>query len=89
MAGRIQYCLSPVLPALPFLRDGKLIGLAVTTAERSPMLKDVPTVAEAGLAGFEYQDWWGMFAPAATPRPIVEKIGREVERVLQLPEIRQ
>jgi tripartite-type tricarboxylate transporter receptor subunit TctC len=66
-----------------------LIGLAVTTAERSPMLKDVPTVAEAGLAGFEYQDWWGMFAPAATPRPIVEKIGREVERVLQLPEIRQ
>jgi tripartite-type tricarboxylate transporter receptor subunit TctC len=89
IAGRIQYCLSPVLPALPFVRDGKLLALAVTTSERSPMLKDAPTIAESGLADFDYQDWWGMFAPAATPGPVIQRISREVERVLQLGDVRQ
>jgi tripartite-type tricarboxylate transporter receptor subunit TctC len=67
MTGRIQYCLSPTLPALPFITDKRLLALGVTTAERSPMLHDVPTIAEAGVPGYEYQDWWGVFAPSATP----------------------
>ena len=87
MTGRIQYSMAPLLPALPFIRDGKLLALGVTTVQRSPMLQDVPTVAEAGLPDYEYQDWWGVFAPAATPRPVIDKISKEVVRILGLPDI--
>jgi tripartite-type tricarboxylate transporter receptor subunit TctC len=87
MTGRIQYSLSPILPAMPFVRDGKLLALGVTTTHRSPMLKDVPTLAEAGLPGFDYQDWWGVFAPAGTPPAVVDKIGKEIVRVLQFADI--
>jgi tripartite-type tricarboxylate transporter receptor subunit TctC len=87
MTGRVHYCPSPLVPALPFIRDGKLLALGVTTAQRSPMLQDVPTLAEAGLPGYEYQDWWGVFAPAATPRPITDKIGKEIARILELPDV--
>src|SRR5262249_33821322 len=59
--GRIQYSLAPLVPALPFVRDGRLVVLGVTTAQRSRALEDAPTIAEAGLPGFEYQDWWGLF----------------------------
>ena len=87
MTGRIQYSLSPILPAMPFVTEGKLIALAVTTAQRSPMLQQVPTVGEAGLPGFDYQDWWGVFAPAGTPPGVVDKIGKEIVRVLQFADI--
>jgi tripartite-type tricarboxylate transporter receptor subunit TctC len=89
MTGRIEYCLSPVLPALPFIRDGKLLAFAVTTAQRSPLLQDVPTVAEAGVPNYEYQDWWGVFAPAATPVAVIDKIGKEIARVLELSDVKQ
>jgi tripartite-type tricarboxylate transporter receptor subunit TctC len=85
--GRIQYFPSPLVPALPFINDGKLLALGVTTAQRSPTLPDVPTVAEAGLPGYEYQDWWGVFAPAATPRAIVDRISKEIARALKLPDV--
>lgn len=87
LTGRIQYSLSPLAPALSFIKDGSLLALAVTTAQRSRLLQDVPTVAEAGVPGFEYQDWWGMFAPAATPRAVIDKISQEVERILALPDV--
>jgi tripartite-type tricarboxylate transporter receptor subunit TctC len=87
MTGRIQYSLSPLVPALPFIRDGKLLALGVTTAQRSPMLQDVPTIAEAGLPDYEYQDWWGVFAPAATPPPVIDKVGKEIARILKLPDV--
>jgi len=87
MTGRIQYALSPILPALPFIKDGKLLALAVTTGQRSPILQDVPTVAEAGLQTYEYQDWWGMFAPAATPLAVIDRINKEVARALQLADV--
>ena len=88
MTGRIQYLMSPLVPSLPFIRDARLLALAVTTAQRSPVLPDVPTIAEA-LPGYEYQDWWGMFAPAATPRPVVDKISREIARIVGLADIRK
>lgn len=87
MTGRVQYFLSPMVPALPHIRDGRLLALAVTTAQRTPLLPDVPTVAEAALPGYEFQAWFGMFAPGATPRPIVEQLSKEVARVLALPDI--
>ena len=89
MTGRIQYCLSPTLPALSFITDKRLLALGVTTAERSPMLRDVPTIAEAGVPGYEYQDWWGVFAPSATPPAVIEKVNKEIARVLELPETKQ
>ena len=53
------------------------------------MLRDVPTIAEAGVPGYEYQDWWGVFAPSATPPAVIEKVSKEIARVLELPETRQ
>ena len=59
----------------------------MTTAQRSPMLPDAPTVAEGGLPEFEYQDWWGVFAPAATPPIIIDTIYNEMRRILEQPEL--
>ena len=87
--GRIQYLSAPLVPALPFIRDGRLLALAVTTAQRTPVLPDVPTVADAGLPGYEYQDWWGLFAPAKTPRPVIGKISKATASILELSEIRK
>jgi tripartite-type tricarboxylate transporter receptor subunit TctC len=89
MTGRIHFFLSPLVPALPLLKEGKLIPLAVTTPRRSAVLPDVPTMAEAALPGYEFQAWFGVFAPARTPRPIVEKLSKEIARIVDLPDIRK
>ena len=74
---------------MPFIRDGRLLPLAVTTARRTPVLPDVPTMAEAAIPGYEYQAWFGVFAPARTPRPIVDQISKEVARIVELPDIKK
>src|SRR5258708_38464868 len=89
MAGRITYFFSPISAALPFVRDGKLTALAVSTAKRSSALPNVPTIAEAGLPGFDYVLWAGLFAPAGTPAETVDKIARDVRTVAQSPEINE
>ena len=88
ITGRIHYFLPPLVPTLPFLRDGRLLPLAVSTARRTPVLPDVPTIAET-LPGYEFQAWFGVFAPAGTPRPVVEQISREIARVVDLPDIKK
>ena len=87
--GRIQYMFSPVGPALPFIKDGRLLALAVGSTQRSPLLPDVPTVAEAALPGFSYDLWTGLFAPAATPRPVIDKLNKETTRIMNLPDIKE
>jgi tripartite-type tricarboxylate transporter receptor subunit TctC len=87
MTGRVQYFISPLVPALPLIREGTVLALAVTTAQRTPMLPDVPTVAEAALPGYEFQAWFGMFAPGGTPREIVDQLSREIARIIQLPDV--
>ena len=82
IAGRVTYFFSPISAALPQVRDGKLVALAVSSAKRSSVLPDVPTVAESGLPGFDYNLWVGVFAPAGTPNDVVDKINRSVNRVL-------
>ena len=89
MTGRIQYWFSPMGPALPFIADGRLLALAVTTAQRSPALRDVPTVAEAALAGFNYDAWFGVLAPSRTPRPVINQLGEEISRIVKSSEIRE
>lgn len=89
LGGRISYVFSPIGLALPLIKDKKLLALGVTPATRSPALPDVPTIAEAGVPGFEFDTWYGIFAPAATPRSIVSRVSSEVSRILNLPEVQE
>jgi tripartite-type tricarboxylate transporter receptor subunit TctC len=84
MAGRVQYILSPVLAAAPLIKGGRLLALGVTTVQRAPALPDVPTIAEAGLGGFEYQGWYGILAPSKTPRRIINQLGSEIRNILDM-----
>jgi tripartite-type tricarboxylate transporter receptor subunit TctC len=88
-AGRLHYSFVPMPPSIPFVKSGRLLGLAVTTATRSHMLPDVPTIAEAAIPGFEYDGWFGLFAPSATPRGIVNQLAAETARILALPDVRE
>jgi len=89
LSGRVQYFFSPISAALPMLRDGRLVALAVSSAKRSGALPQVPTVAESGLAGFDYNLWVGVFAPAGTPADVVDKIGRSVGRALEAADVKE
>ena len=88
MAGRIHFTMGPLLAALPLVKDGRVIGLSVTTSQRSPLLPDVPTPAEAGLPEFEYEGWYGLIAPARTPRAVIDRLSAEMKRILDSPDIR-
>ena len=74
---------------MPQVRAGKLRALAMTAAKRSPALPDLPTVAESGVPGYEAASWYGVLAPAKTPRAIVMKLNGEVAHIAQLPEVRE
>lgn len=89
LAGRVNFYLPPVLVALPLARDGRILALMVTSKQRAPLLPDTPTPAEAGLPEFEYDGWYGMLAPGNTPRPIVEKISKEMARILDMPDVKE
>ena len=86
LGNRIDFVFAPIGLAVPLVKDRKLIALAVSTATRSAALPDVPTVAEAGVPGFEFDTWYGLFAPSATPRAITGKISADVGRVLNMAE---
>jgi tripartite-type tricarboxylate transporter receptor subunit TctC len=89
LGGRIHINVAPVPQLLPLIRDGKIRPLAYTGAKRSPELPDVPTMAESGLpqVGFNPDVWMGIFAPAGTPAPIVERLNRDINAVLRSAEM--
>jgi tripartite-type tricarboxylate transporter receptor subunit TctC len=89
MAGRVTYYFSPISAALPFVKDGKLVALAVSTSKRASALPNVPTVAESGLPGFDYSLWVGMFAPAGTPQAVIDKIAQDVRAAAQSPDMKE
>jgi tripartite-type tricarboxylate transporter receptor subunit TctC len=74
---------------LPLIRAGKLRGLAVSTAKRSPAAPDLPTLAEAGLPGYDITSWYGVLAPAGTPPAIVQRLNAEVNAIMQMPDVRE
>jgi len=88
VGGQVQMGFSSITAALPFVRDGRLRGLATTGAKRSPALPDLPTVIEVGYPGFEVDLWVGMFAPVNVPAPILSRINSEVRTALQDPAVR-
>jgi tripartite-type tricarboxylate transporter receptor subunit TctC len=89
MAGRIDFYFSPIAPALPLLRDGKVLALAVGSSKRASILPDLPTTLEAGFPDSDYNFWIGMFVPAKTARDVVDRLHRETSTALQLPEVRE
>jgi tripartite-type tricarboxylate transporter receptor subunit TctC len=89
MAGRVDFYFSPIAPALPLLRDGKLRALAIGASKRASILPDLPTTIEAGFPDSDYNFWVGMFVPARTPVEAVSRLHRESAAALQLPEVRE
>ena len=87
MAGRIDVYYAPILSALPFIQGGKLLPLAVSSRKRASVLPDVPTTLEAGYPNSDYNFWIGVFAPAKTPRAIVERLNAEVSKALATPAV--
>jgi tripartite-type tricarboxylate transporter receptor subunit TctC len=88
IAGTIPLMMDSLAAALPHVRDGRARALAITSARRSPLLPDVPTLAETVAPGFEAAGWSGVIAPAATPRPLVERISADIRAVLADPAVR-
>jgi tripartite-type tricarboxylate transporter receptor subunit TctC len=87
LGGRVTMMFDNMPSSLPLVKDGKLRALGVTSAKRSAAAPEIPTIAEQGLPGFEAVSWFAMFAPANTPKPIVDKLQAEVSRILKSPEI--
>jgi tripartite-type tricarboxylate transporter receptor subunit TctC len=87
--GRTAYMFAPISITLSPIHDGKLLPLGVSTAQRSTLLPEVPTIAEAGVAGFDFPFWYGIWVPAGTPAPVVDKLANDIARALAEPDMRQ
>ena len=88
LGGQIQMAFSSVPAVLPHIKAGRLVALGVGSAKRSPALPNVPTIAEAGVPGYEYTTWYGIFAPAKTPRPLIARLNTEIVKAMETPEIK-
>lgn len=89
IAGHVKIIFSSLVQTTPFVQSGQLRALGVGGLTRSPVLPDVPTIAEAGLPGYHADNWWGIVAPAGTPAPIIEKLYGAVRAAQQSPEVQQ
>jgi len=89
VGGHIQLSFSSAVPAMPQIQSGRLRALATTGTKRLSVLPELPTVAEAGVAGYESSTWTAMAAPARTPQAVIERLNREVNATLQLPDIQE
>jgi tripartite-type tricarboxylate transporter receptor subunit TctC len=88
IGGRNDWFFAPMASALPLIKDGRLQALAVSSAQRSPALPDVPTTVEAGVPGSDYTLWVGMIVPAATPAPVMKRLHEEALKALNAPEVK-
>ncbi len=89
LAGRVTMSFANIANAMPLVREGKLRALAITSIKRSALAPDLPTMAEVGFPGFEAVPWFGLLAPAGTPKEIIDKIYAETVRTLAMPEVRK
>ena len=89
LGGQVQSMFDNMPSALPHVQGGRLRAIAITSAQRSPLLPDVPTVAESGYPGFDVQSWFGLAAPAGTPHPVIERLNAALDKVMAAPEVRQ
>lgn len=89
VGGHVKVMISGMASTLPHVKTGKLRGLATTGAKRTPATPDLPTIAESGFPGFEASSWFGVLAPARTPRPVVARLHADIVKSLQQPDVRQ
>jgi tripartite-type tricarboxylate transporter receptor subunit TctC len=89
IAGEVSIGFTDLMTTLPHVKAGKLRLIAVTSARRSPVIPDTPTVAESGLRGFGVTAWFGLVTRAGTPKPVIDKLNQEILRILQLPDTRK
>jgi tripartite-type tricarboxylate transporter receptor subunit TctC len=89
LSGEVSLIFGGIAQSAPLVKAGRLNAIAVSGLRRSPVMPDVPTVAESGVPGFEAGSWYGLLAPAATPKAIVDRLNREVVRIVQLPDVRE
>jgi len=88
VGGQVNLIFATTASAIPHLKSGRIKGIAVTTAKRSALLPDMPTISEAGLDGFDANNWYGLVVPAKTPRAIIEQLNAEVTKVLNMPDVK-
>ena len=88
-AGRVAFYMAPVNTSIGLIKDNRVAVLGVANAKRIAMLPNVPTIAEQGLPGFEMEVWFGVWAPAATPRPVVQKLANDIRAAMAAPEVRE
>ncbi|NBX15443.1 MAG: hypothetical protein EBR17_09985 [Betaproteobacteria bacterium] len=89
VGGQVEFSFGSPIIVLPFIKTGKLKALAVSSPSRMGVLPQVPTIAEAGLPGYEMRIWYALFAPAGTPKEVVAKLNAEVNRIMGLPETKE
>lgn len=89
MAGVLNLTFSDLAGASPFIKSGKLRPLAMTTARRSPLMPELPTMIESGVPGFQASSWFAVFAPANTPAPVINKLNADIVKVIGTPEMRE
>ena len=89
MAGRVQFFMTPPATLGTLVKDGKVRALGVTGKQRVRSYPDVPTIAESGVPGFQWETWAGILAPSKAPRAVIEKLNREIVRVLNMPDVQQ
>ena len=88
VAGRVQFFMAPIANAVNLVKEGRLAGLGVSSPQRDALVPEVPTIAEAGVPGYESILWFGLLAPAKTPRPVIAKLNGEIARALAEAELR-
>jgi tripartite-type tricarboxylate transporter receptor subunit TctC len=89
MSGQVNVMFDNAPSVMPHIKGGKLKAIAVTSGKRSPALPNVPTIAESGVAGFEASSWFGVLAPAGTPKDIIDKLSQAIAKALQTPEMKE
>jgi tripartite-type tricarboxylate transporter receptor subunit TctC len=89
VGGEVSLCFATMPSAIGYVRSGRLRGIAVTTAQRSPSTPELPTIAETGVAGYEAGSWYGLSASAGTPKEIIARLHAETIKVLALPDVRE
>jgi tripartite-type tricarboxylate transporter receptor subunit TctC len=89
IAGQVQFNLGSLVQMMPHVRSGKLKALGVSGAKRNAAMPDVPTIAEAGVPGYEVSNWWGILSPAGTPQPVLDRLYKEINVILDSPETRR
>jgi tripartite-type tricarboxylate transporter receptor subunit TctC len=89
IGGQVSFTITSMLSVMPHVKSGKLRAIGVTTARRSPAMPDLPTIAESGLPGFEAPNWYGVLSTAGTPKPAIDKLNRELARIVTSPDVRE